>query len=119
MKYLAFVEQGEGQVVVLLHGFCETKELWQDFIPVLAQNYRVIAPDLTGFGESEKLVEEGITIAKMATQVYDLLQFLGVSKCTLIGHSLGGYVGLAFAKQYGNNTTGVRIISFHSPGRQH
>jgi pimeloyl-ACP methyl ester carboxylesterase len=119
MKNLLFhTQQGEGKPVVLLHGFCETNEIWKDFIPVLAQKNKVIALDLGGFGESKNLLPKlensttSISMEMLAEQVFETLQELGIRECTLIGHSLGGYVGLAFSKKYPDFLNGLGL--FHS-----
>ena len=88
------------QVVVLLHGFCETGEIWQDFVPTLSKHFRVIVPDLGGFGQSATLlpssnISNNISIEDIASQVVMLLDFLEIKKAIFIGHSLGGYVVLA------------------------
>lgn len=111
MKNLFFTDSNKNDtksdVVVLLHGFCETGEIWQDFIPALSKNFRVIVPDLGGFGQSTALLPENtknkisddiskeISIETLANQVVVLLDFLKIKKAIFIGHSLGGYVILA------------------------
>jgi pimeloyl-ACP methyl ester carboxylesterase len=111
-QILHYIEQGEGQPLVLVHGFCESKLIWQDFIPILAQKFRVIALDLGGFGESAHLLPEVVTIMTMAEQINDLLVHLNIEKCVLIGHSLGGYVSLAFGDKYPEKLKGLGL--FHS-----
>ena len=109
---IAYIDKGEGPVLVLLHGFCETKELWEHFIDVLALKYRVIAPDMPGFGESTYLQSTHLGIEVMADEVCKLLIQLNIEKCTLIGHSLGGYVTLAFSEKYKDMLNGIGL--FHS-----
>lgn len=99
-------------VVVLFHGFCESKAIWQNFVPYLSEIAHVIVPDLPGFGEN-KALEEPITIEKMAEEVYRLLLDLQLDEGgILVGHSLGGYVSLAFAEQYPQWVKGLCL--FHS-----
>ncbi len=111
-KYLSYQQSGQGNTVVLLHGFCENKSLWDEFIPMLAENYKVISLDLAGFGGSKDLIEENHTIEMMAEQIHQLLAFLQCEKVTFIGHSLGGYVALAYAELYPQLVNG--ILLFHS-----
>ena len=99
-------------VVVLLHGFCESKKIWDHFIPVLADIAHLVVPDLPGFGEN-KALEEPVTIEKMADEVYRLLLDLQLDEGgILVGHSLGGYVSLAFAEQCPHWVKGLCL--FHS-----
>lgn len=100
MQNLAYTEKGKGSVVVLLHGFCESKEIWNDFINELSKYFRVIAMDLGGFGESANALPEPCSMEIMAEQVIQTLQSLQVSQASFVGHSMGGYVALALAEKY-------------------
>jgi 3-oxoadipate enol-lactonase len=96
---IAYEERGSGPVVVLLHGFPLDSAMWQPQIDGLADTYRVIAPDLPGFGGSA--VYEGLTVDALADVVAELLDHLGVNeKVALGGLSMGGYAALAFARLY-------------------
>jgi pimeloyl-ACP methyl ester carboxylesterase len=106
-----YSDTGSGIPVVFLHGFCESKEFWNDFKDSLSSKFRIICPDLPGFGESP-LRKKEITIEYMADKVHDLLNHLGIDKCIMIGHSMGGYVTLAFAEQYAESLTAIGL--FHS-----
>jgi len=109
---LSFTSSGKVWPVVLLHGFCESKAIWQHFIQPLADIAHVIAPDLSGFGDNEPL-KEPVTIEKMADEVYRLLLDLQLDEGgILVGHSMGGYVSLAFAEQYPDWVKGLCL--FHS-----
>jgi pimeloyl-ACP methyl ester carboxylesterase len=110
-KKLAYIERGQGFPVVLLHGYLETKEVWQDFAGYLATHYRVIIPDIPGHGGSDTLAETH-SMELMAQSIQSLLQSLGIEKFTLIGHSMGGYVMLAFAQLFPEKLTGM--VLFHS-----
>jgi len=102
---------GNGPVVVLLHGFCENNQIWKFFEQELSKNYWVICPDLPGFGLS-RLETEDSSIEYMADKVYEVLDHYGIRSCTMIGHSLGGYVTLAFAERYVDVLEGIGM--FHS-----
>jgi len=109
---LSFTASGKQWPVVLLHGFCESKAIWQHFIPPLADIAHVVAPDLPGFGDNAPL-NAPVTIEKMADEVYRLLQDLQLGEgVVLVGHSMGGYVALAFAEQYPDWVKGLCL--FHS-----
>jgi len=102
---------GSGKVLVFLHGFMESKELWQDFVPSLQSQYRVILLDLPGHG-ANTAAREDYSIESAANYVRETLQALQVNKFLLIGHSMGGYISMAFAEKYPELLTGV--VLFHS-----
>ncbi len=111
---LAYIEQGEGIPVVLLHGFCESKKIWEHFIPALATECRVIAPDLPGFGGNPG-VKGAISVDDAARQVADFLKQIDVQQAIIIGHSLGGYVNLALADLFPEIFKGLSL--FHSTAK--
>ncbi|HET9052831.1 MAG TPA: alpha/beta hydrolase [Cyclobacteriaceae bacterium] len=106
-----YTDQGQGFPVVLIHGFCETHEVWKRFAPQLSKDFRVISVDLPGFGSSKSLPEE-FTIADAASKINALLIQLDIKKSILIGHSLGGYVTLAMVNQEAGLFSGFGL--FHS-----
>jgi pimeloyl-ACP methyl ester carboxylesterase len=108
---LAYTEAGEGMPVVLIHGFCESRELWRDFVGPLSQHFRIIALDLPGFGANAPLTTP-VTIGDLAEAVYHFLITIGVEHPVMIGHSLGGYVALAFAEKFPQRLRGLGL--FHS-----
>jgi haloacetate dehalogenase len=83
-----YLEAGAGPPVVLLHGFPETSFAWRFQIPALAPHYRVLAPDLRGYGETDK-PSKGYDKRTMANDIVELLKTLGVGRVTLIGHDRG------------------------------
>lgn len=112
-QVLAHFDKGEGKLaVVFIHGFCESKTLWENFFPYFAQQYRLIALDLGGFGDSKDLLPKEVSMETLAQQVKELLEALRVDQCVLVGHSLGGYVSLAFAEAYPEKVRGLCL--FHS-----
>ena len=92
-------QSGTGEAVVLIHGFCETHEVWQNIIPALNKTNFVIAIDLPGFGKSS-LPNSLNTIDEISEEVYLHLISQGITQCVMIGHSLGGYVTLSIAKHH-------------------
>ncbi|MEH7302159.1 alpha/beta fold hydrolase [Neobacillus drentensis] len=106
---ITYVDKGEGMPVVLLHGFCGSSRYWEEVIPELSRNYRVIAPDLPGHGESETL-SNGSTIEAMADRIKELIDGLNLEKVTMFGHSLGGYITLAFAEKYSDQLNGFSLV---------
>lgn len=104
-------EQGSGVPLILLHGFCETQEIWEELIPHLAAHARVIAIDLPGFGDST-LPKTPFSIDEIAAEVMRWLKEKGVQTPVIVGHSLGGYVALAMARQDPDYCQ--KMVLFHS-----
>ena len=107
---ISFTDQGKGTAVVLLHGFLENKQMWNAFIPELSKRNRVIAIDLLGHGATECLGYIH-TMEDQADMVQSVLQELKIRKTVLIGHSMGGYIGLAFAELYAENVKGIMLLN--------
>jgi pimeloyl-ACP methyl ester carboxylesterase len=108
---LATIDQGSGEAIVFLHGYPMNKSIWQHFANELQDNYRVICLDLPGFGNNPA-IELPLTVGDMAEAVNKTLDNLGVEKCVMVGHSLGGYVALGFGEKYPNKLNG--LVMFHS-----
>lgn len=94
-----YLEAGEGAPVVLLHGFPETSYAWRHQIPELAKRYRVIAPDLRGYGETDKPAA-GYDKRTMANDLLELMRVLDIPKIALVGHDRGARVATRFAKDH-------------------
>jgi len=94
-----YAEAGEGAPIILLHGFPETSYAWRHQIPVLAKTYRVIAPDLRGYGETEKPAS-GYDKRTMASDVRELMRVLDLPRIALVGHDRGARVATRFAKDH-------------------
>ena len=107
---ISYTDQGKGTAVVLLHGFLENKLMWNAFIPELSKRNRVIAIDLLGHGATECLGYIH-TMEDQADMVQSVLQELKIRKTVLIGHSMGGYIGLAFAELYAENVKGIMLLN--------
>jgi len=119
MPYIVFKEKrifykdaGQGQTIVLLHGFTESLKIWKDFVKVLSKEFRVITIDLPGHGESE-CVADLHTMELQAEVVQSVLKKTGIRKCVMIGHSMGGYVTLAYARKYPGKLKGFCIFHSH------
>ncbi|MNO36900.1 3-oxoadipate enol-lactonase 2 [compost metagenome] len=110
---ICYSDQGKGDVIVLLHGFCGSSSYWEKVIPLLSGNYRVIAPDLRGHGASDAPLG-AYSIDQMADDVLSLLNALEIPECYLLGHSLGGYIALSFAQRHASRLKGFGLI--HSTG---
>lgn len=102
-------EKGD-RCAVLLHGYLESMLVWDDFVPYLYKQVRVITLDLPGHGIS--VVKGPVhTMEYLADVVKDTLDALGIARCTLVGHSMGGYVALAFCEKYPERLDGVVLLS--------
>lgn len=107
---VAFSSTGKGAVVVLLHGFLENRSMWNQIVPELSKRNRVISIDLLGHGQTACLGYVH-TMEEQAAMVYAVLKHLRLRKYVLVGHSMGGYVALAFAKKFTKNVKGVCLLN--------
>jgi pimeloyl-ACP methyl ester carboxylesterase len=98
-RSVAFLEAGEGPVLLLVHGIAGTCENWREAIEPLARHHTVIAPDLPGHGASQAAAGD-YSIGALASGLRDLLLTLGHERATVVGHSLGGGVAMQLAYQY-------------------
>lgn len=105
---------GHGRPVVLLHGFCESNQIWGVFANLLSQHCQLIIPDLPGFGNSE-LLPAPFSIDDVGTRMWQWLDDLGIKDPVLVGHSLGGYVTLAMTHQRPQAVPGFAL--FHSTAK--
>ncbi|MCF6298088.1 MAG: alpha/beta hydrolase [Flavobacteriaceae bacterium] len=102
--------QGKGNAIVLLHGFLENSSMWNKIIPHLAKKNRVICIDLLGHGKSGNLGYIH-TMKEQAQMVKAVLNHLRLRKYILIGHSMGGYIALAFAELYPQHIKGLCLMN--------
>ena len=103
---LAYTDTGIGRPVVLIHGYPFNRSLWTEQIPALSNSYRVIIPDLRGFGETDAS-EGAATMNRMAQDVAELMDQLEIPRAVIGGLSMGGYVALAFYKQFPSRVRGL------------
>jgi 3-oxoadipate enol-lactonase len=95
---IAYTDTGIGRPVVLIHGYPFNRSLWNEQVAALSNSYRVIAPDLRGFGDSE--ASDTATMNQLAHDIALLLDHLEIPRAAIGGLSMGGYVALAFYKQF-------------------
>lgn len=110
---VTFFDKGKGKVVVLLHGFLGSHKIWEQTTNELSKSYRVIAIDLPGHGDTD-CVGYAHSMDLMAKCVKSVLDWLRLKKYVIIGHSMGGYVGLAFADLFPDHLNGLCL--YHSWG---
>ncbi len=107
---ISYSDTGKGNAVVLLHGFLENKTMWQDLVPELSKKNRVVTIDLLGHGESGCLGYVH-SMEDNAEAVRTVLSKLRIRKSIFVGHSMGGYVTLAFAELYSENIRGLVLLN--------
>lgn len=112
MNKIHYEIKGSGPAMVLLHGFMESLEMWYPFLPSLCKDFSVVMIDLPGHGKSLSHENEN-SMEFMAGKIKEILDKEGIKKCTMIGHSMGGYVTLAFAKAYPGILNGLALFHSH------
>src|SRR6185295_19424601 len=111
MNRIYYEEKGNGRPLVLIHGFCETHEIWDRFAENLSGAFRVLLPDLPGFGKSS-IPPTPFTVRDIGLLMLSWLDELQLEAPVIIGHSLGGYVVLAMANAQPGRFPGFGL--FHS-----
>jgi len=106
---VAYLVEGQGRAVMLVHGFAEDGEVWASQVEFLKQHCRVIVPDLPGSGRSS-YNEQLETMDDFAACLKALLQHEGIMHCIMLGHSMGGYITLAFAEQHSEQLTAFGFV---------
>ncbi len=114
MSSINFSVTGKGPPIILLHGFCETSQVWDSFGGILSGSNRVYMPDLPGFGGT-KLLKSDFTIAEIGSELNKWAVQEGIRKAIVLGHSLGGYVALEMVSQDNGLYSGLGLI--HSTAR--
>ena len=107
---IAFTDSGSGDTIILLHGYLENRLMWQFCIPEMVKNKRIIAIDLLGHGDSDCLGYIH-TIEDQAEMVFGVLTHLQINNVSIVGHSMGGYIALAFAELYPQHLQGLVLMN--------
>jgi len=110
-----YLDAGDGDLVVLLHGFAQTSHMWRPLMEQLAANHRVVAIDLRGAGGSAK-PETGYDKKTMAEDVYALVRSLGYEQATIVGHDIGLMVAYAYAAQHPDAVDRIVLMDAFLPG---
>jgi pimeloyl-ACP methyl ester carboxylesterase len=111
---LPYTDRGRGDALVLLHGVPLDRRMWDAQVERLSDHYRVIAPDLRGFGRSVR--HDPFTIESLADDIHLFLEQLMACPCVLAGLSMGGYVALAYAKKYQSDLRGLILVDTKAAG---
>ena len=107
---LAYYDEGHGETLLLIHGMAGSSQTWREILPRLAKRYRVIAPDLLGHGQSAK-PRTDYSLGAFAVGLRDLLDQLGITSTTVVGHSLGGGIAMQFIYQHPDYCRRLVLIS--------
>ena len=107
---ISYTDEGQGTALVFIHGFLENSTMWKAITPHFSKKYRIIKIDLLGHGKSDCLGYIH-SMELFASTINAVLKHLRIRKCILIGHSLGGYVALAFAEQHPQKIKGLCLLN--------
>jgi pimeloyl-ACP methyl ester carboxylesterase len=113
---LHYLTAGHGPAVILLHGYTQTSRMWRPIIPLMANKFTVIAPDLPGIGDSEIPADNKIDMITAAKQIHDLVRSLKIDKARVVGHDIGLMVAYAYAAQFSNETEKLAVMDAFLPG---
>lgn len=113
---LHYVTQGEGDLIILLHGFPEFWYSWRYQIPVLARNFKVVVPDLRGYNQSDKPAT-GYDLTTLAADINSLIENLGYKRAHIVGHDFGGAIAWRFAQKFPHMLNRLVILSAPHPSR--
>jgi pimeloyl-ACP methyl ester carboxylesterase len=112
---LHYLTAGRGPAVILMHGYAETSRMWKPILPLLAEKFTVIAPDLPGIGDSS-IPESGIDMITSAKRIHALVRSLGIEKARVVGHDIGLMVAYAYATQFPAETEKLTVMDAFLPG---
>src|SRR5258706_1373952 len=112
---LHYLTAGRGPAVILLHGYTQTSRMWRPIIPLVADRFTVIAPDLPGIGDSD-IPSDGLDMRTAAVRIHALAKFLGITKARVVGHDIGLMVAYAYAAQFPAETEKLVVMDAFLPG---
>jgi pimeloyl-ACP methyl ester carboxylesterase len=112
---LQYMTAGHGPTLILLHGYAETSRMWKPIIPLLAERFTVIAPDLPGIGNSG-IPANGLDMKTSAIRIHALASSLGVEKARVVGHDIGLMVAYAYAAQFPAEVEKLVVMDAFLPG---
>jgi pimeloyl-ACP methyl ester carboxylesterase len=112
---LHYMTAGDGAPLILLHGYAETSLMWKPIIPLLAERFTVIAPDLPGIGDSA-IPSDGLDMKTAAIRIHALARSLGVEKAEVVGHDIGLMVAYAYAAQFPAEVEKLVVMDAFLPG---
>jgi abhydrolase domain-containing protein 6 len=105
-----YYEGGQGPTIVLLHGFAARKEVWLKVAPMLTAHFRVVIPDLPGWGESSRVPNASYNIDNQAARLNDFVQTLHLQHALFVGHSMGGAIAGVYAAEHPQDVAELALI---------
>lgn len=105
-----YYEGGQGPTIVLLHGFAASKEVWLKVAPMLTAHFRVVIPDLPGWGESSRIPNASYNIDNQAARLNDFVQTLHLQHALLVGHSMGGAIAGVYASEHPEDVAELALV---------
>ena len=112
---LHYISAGRGPAVILLHGYTQTSRMWKPLIPLVAEKFTVIAPDLPGIGASA-IPKNGLDMKTAAIRVHALAKSVGLKGARVVGHDIGLMVAYAYAAQFPAETEKLVLMDAFLPG---
>ncbi len=110
-----YLAAGHGEALILIHGYAETSRMWRPVIPLFADRFTVIAPDLPGIGDSD-IPKSGLDMKTSAARIHALAKSLGLSRARVVGHDIGLMVAYAYAAQFPSETEKLVLMDAFLPG---
>ena len=107
---LAYTRRGAGTPLLLIHGYPLDHTIWDEVLPLLEKDFDLVLPDVRGFGESSTIASQ-YSMNDIASDFIGLLDHLGIQKVALAGHSMGGYIALAFARLHPERVTDLALVA--------
>lgn len=112
---LHYLSAGQGPAVILLHGYTQTSRMWRPIIPLLAEKFTVVAPDLPGIGGSG-IPKDGLDMKNAAIRIHSLIRSTGIEKARVVGHDIGLMIAYAYAAQFPKETEKLVLMDAFLPG---
>jgi len=109
--FVSYVDEGAGEPVILIHGIPTWSYLWHRLIPVLSEQNRVFAPDLIGFGYSDKSDNFDRSIARQTEMIDALMEKMGIEQANIVAHDIGGGVALRLATLYPHRVNKLCVMN--------
>jgi pimeloyl-ACP methyl ester carboxylesterase len=112
-RIIGYSDTGQGEVIVLLHGYGADSFIWIDTAKILSHKYRVICIDLPGYGDSTLVIHDDVSLYDYTDAVHQVISYLGIDTFSIGGHSMGGYTAMHYTERYPNKIKGLMLINTH------
>ncbi|OPX36835.1 MAG: hypothetical protein B1H12_06230 [Desulfobacteraceae bacterium 4484_190.2] len=105
-----YLEGGEGETILFVHGFGAEKDRWGTFLPAFSKSYRLIVPDLPGFGENSRITSDKFDIPSQVRRLSRFIEAIGLKRFHVVGISMGGYISAYYASEYPEKVKSLCLI---------